>query len=98
MWLSALVAAAALLEAKIDVEQIVDNIDKMAAVLRAKVVKYFEREEQWKESWVCDEEATQVTEAGPVPSSPAAFVEAMRRPKRWMCHRAAAAAAQVLYT
>ncbi len=72
------------------------TFDEMAEAFRCKVAKQFERDECWKEARLYDEEAPQLTEAGPVPKTPTEFLEAPRRPKRWMCHRTAGAAARVL--
>ena len=73
---------------------------KMAALvksLRAQVVQQMTvKDVTWKQGWAMDSEATETMENGKVPTTVEEFVEAIQRPKRWMCSRVIQAAARVM--
>lgn len=92
----ALAAAAAMSENKVGAAAVEANINKMSEILRGKIIKLYEKDLKWQESWVYDDEATEVTEAGKIPTTARVWLAAIKRPRRWMCHRMTHGAARIV--
>lgn len=72
------------------------NIRDEALNLRCRIVHELLQDDGWRSAWCFDDEATIVTEAGPVPLTPDQFVLACGREHRWSCGVTLQAAANVI--
>ena len=74
--------------------QIQSMAEKAGRSLRIQTGEYLQREDAWRKDWAFDEEATQRTEDGVVPTSPERWMQAVAtRPSRWVCNRTVQAVA-----
>ena len=81
-----------------DVSKIMAKIPQLALSLRTKAVHELQADSEWREAWLLDAECTTVTEAGPIPKSPDEYIEACKRPRKWLDPWLCQATAKVLKT
>lgn len=69
------------------IPDIVERVRQLGASARAKMVAQLTNtkadKDSWHANWFADDEATEATEDGPVPTTPDQWLEAVARPRHW---------------
>jgi hypothetical protein len=69
-------------------DNVEDKIAKIAKTVHTRMVTTLEQTKgSWQPTWRFDNYATEETESGPIPKTADEWLEAARRPKRWLCWR-----------
>ena len=92
------IAAAMALRSGKTPDQIKACIDKLAVSVKAKAHNWLVTHWEWRDTWAMDPSATELQEAGSIPSSPDEYLDAVLRPARWLDGLVAQAIASALQT
>ena len=78
--------------------EILENLPALAKTIRSKGHQWLMQNRDWRQSWALDTSANHVTEAGPLPTTPDQYLDALQRPNRWLDGLVAQALATALQT